>query len=47
MFTEEANMAERDAVAMATKPVTPTPESATKRGISVKRFFTKPGDSSV
>jgi len=36
-------MAERDAVAMATKPVTSTPESATKRGISMKRFFTKPG----
>jgi ribonucleoside-diphosphate reductase alpha chain len=36
-------MAEREAVAMATKFATSTKESATKHGINVKRFFTKPG----
>jgi len=36
-------MAERDAVAMATKAAAPTKESASKQGINLKRFFTKPG----
>jgi len=36
-------MAERDAVAMATIAAAPTKESVSKPGISLKRFFTKPG----
>src|SRR5208337_1419678 len=40
---EEANMAERDAVSMATIATTPTKESANQQGINLKRFFTKPG----
>ncbi len=36
-------MAERDAVSMATKSVTPSTESSSKRGIAVRRFFTKLG----
>jgi ribonucleoside-diphosphate reductase alpha chain len=36
-------MADRDAVAMATTAAAPMKESASKAGISVKRFFTKPG----
>jgi ribonucleoside-diphosphate reductase alpha chain len=36
-------MPERDAVAMATTAAGATKESACKPGISVKRFFTKPG----
>ena len=40
---EEAYMAERDAVSMATIAAIPTMESASKQGINVKRFFAKPG----
>src|SRR5271157_2061187 len=36
-------MAAREAVATATEFVTTTTESAPKKGISLKRFFTKPG----
>ncbi len=36
-------MAERDAVTVATKAVTSTEESASRRGITLKRLFTKPG----
>jgi len=36
-------MAEREAVATATEFVTTTTESAPKKGINLKRFFTKPG----
>jgi len=36
-------MAERDAVSMSTKTATSTSESQSKRGIAVKRLFTKPG----
>jgi ribonucleoside-diphosphate reductase alpha chain len=36
-------MAERDAVAMATKAATSTKESASSHGITLKRLFTRPG----
>jgi len=36
-------MAEREAVSMATKVAPSTPESISKRGLSIRRFFTKPG----
>jgi ribonucleoside-diphosphate reductase alpha chain len=36
-------MAERDAAAMATIAAAPTKERASKSGINLKRFFTKPG----
>jgi ribonucleoside-diphosphate reductase alpha chain len=36
-------MAEREAVSMATTTSTPGAETSSKRGIVVKRFFTKPG----
>jgi len=36
-------MAERDAVTVATKTATSTEESASRRGISLQRLFTKPG----
>ncbi len=38
-------MADRDAVSMVQMGVTSAPESSTKHGITVKRFFTKPGIS--
>ena len=36
-------MAERDVVAMATEAMTSTKESAKQQGITLKRYFTKPG----
>ena len=36
-------MAERDAVTVATKAATSTEEGASRRGITLKRLFTKPG----
>ncbi len=36
-------MAERDAVSMAAEKATSTPPTSIRRGLSVRRFFTKPG----
>src|ERR1700682_5140001 len=36
-------MAERDIVSTATKGATPAPETFSKRGLTLRRLFTKPG----
>jgi ribonucleoside-diphosphate reductase alpha chain len=43
VLPEEATMVERDAVTIAGKAATSLPQSAAKHGITLKRFFTKPG----